>query len=162
MERRREACAEIVIVGLSGRTNNAREMEGNGLIPELVSRWYNEPFMEKIKRRSKPTRTLAVYTDYESNENGDYTYLIGCPVDAVEDMPEGLTSLVIPPAEYEVLTTGPGSVPSIILEAWGHIWNDAALKSRRAYTYDFEVYAKAARDPSHAIVDLYIAINTND
>ena len=49
--------------------------------------------------------TFAFYSNYESDETGTYTFTIGMPVSSLEDVPETMTTLIIPAATYAVFRT---------------------------------------------------------
>lgn len=66
----------FTIVGISARTNNAQEIAGKGIIPQQWQKFFKEGILEKIPNKASPT-IYAVYTDYESDRNGEYTFLIG-------------------------------------------------------------------------------------
>lgn len=67
--------------------------------------------------------TLALYSNYESDETGVYTYTIGMPVSSLDTIPENMKSLTIPAQTYAVFTTRKGPVSEIVYEAWQDIWN---------------------------------------
>ena len=74
---------EIKLIGISIRTNNESEINPDtGKISGLVQRYFHQALYEKIPHRKKPGTTLCVYTDYESDHTGDYTYFIGEEVES--------------------------------------------------------------------------------
>lgn len=65
----------ITLVGLTVRTNNKNEMNPDAAkIAALAGSYWANQVANGIKHRFQPGITYAVYTDYESDENGDYTY----------------------------------------------------------------------------------------
>ncbi len=99
-------------------------------------------------------RMFAVYTNYD--DQGNYTLILGAPVGSLHDVPEGLVGLPIPEATYQVVTAiGPRQ--KSVSEAWEFIWSPG-FKAKRAFTYDYEVYDKRAKDPENAQVDIYVAV----
>src|SRR5271157_5147567 len=70
---------EFTVVGISARTNNAQEAAGNGVIAKQWDKFYKEGILDKIQNKADPS-TYAVYTDYASDRNGDYTFIIGAKV----------------------------------------------------------------------------------
>jgi predicted transcriptional regulator YdeE len=64
------------VVGISTRTTNAKEMSGKGVIAQQWDRFMKEGLLSKIPNKVD-SNILAVYTDYESDANGAYTYVIG-------------------------------------------------------------------------------------
>jgi predicted transcriptional regulator YdeE len=104
--------------------------------------------------------TLSVYTEYDSNEHGDYTYFIGEEVSSFENTPPALQKLTIPAAQYQKFTTSSGKMPEVVINAWQQIWKMSAndFAGNRAYIADFEVYDHRAIDPMNASLDIYIGI----
>jgi predicted transcriptional regulator YdeE len=82
----------------------------------------------------------CVYTDYESDHNGAYTTIVGCKVNDIENVPEGLTSLSVASASY-IKYTAKGKLPDAVAQTWQYIWNSTI---DRAYVADFDVYSAKA------------------
>ncbi|PEA53710.1 AraC family transcriptional regulator [Bacillus pseudomycoides] len=145
-------------VGISITTNNELEMSSGGKIPHLWSQYFQEQISNHIPNKTTQTETLALYSNYESDETGFYTFAIGVPVSTVIDTPENMTSFTIPATTYAVFTTRRGPLSEIIVEAWQEIWN-WSKENKRAFTTDFELYDERAFDPNDAQVDIYIALS---
>jgi len=96
----------------------------------------------------------AVYYDYESDENGLFSYFIGCQVDENAVAPEGLDEIIIPQQNYHV-ERAKGQMTGCIADAWRKIWN---AKINRQYGYDFEVYDERSRDWNNAEIDIFLSI----
>lgn len=79
---------------------------------------------------------FAVYSDYESDWTGEYSYRIGCEVTKAERIPEGLAVAWIPSMTYAVFTAK-GPMPDAILGIWMSI---GGTKLPRTYTFDFKQY----------------------
>jgi predicted transcriptional regulator YdeE len=153
---------EIYLVGISARTNNANEVNPElAKISALIGTYFQEQVPSNIADRKNPGVTFCVYTDYESDINGDYTYFIGEEVSTFSELPEGLDKLVIKAQNYAKFTTSSGPMPNICISAWQEIWqmNDEELGGTRNYHADFEVYDERAKDPGHTILDIYIGID---
>lgn len=153
--------SEIKLVGLTARTNNKNEMNpATSKIGELAGRFWGQNIAGQISNRKNPGVTLSVYTEYDSNEHGDYTYFIGEEVSSFENIPAGLQKLAIPAAKYQKFTTPSGKMPEVVINAWQHIWEMSAndFGGERAYVADFEVYDKRAVDPANTSLDIYIGI----
>ena len=96
---------EIKLMGLAARTSNKNEMNPQtSKIGELMGRYWNQNIAAQISARKNPGVTLSVYTEYDSNEHGDYTYFIGEEVSSFENMPSDLQKLTIPAAKYQKFT----------------------------------------------------------
>ncbi len=152
---------EIKLVGLSIRTNNKNEMNpSTAKIAGLAGKFWSQGYAGKIQYRKNPGTTYSVYTEYDSDEHGDYTYFIGEEVTSFDDVSSDLSQLTIPAAKYQKFTTNPGKMPEVAIVAWQQIWKMTPddFGGRRAYQADFEVYDERAHDPSSASLDIYIGI----
>lgn len=152
---------EMMLVGLMARTNNKNEMNPQtAKIGELAGRYWRQNIANQIPNRKNPGVTMAIYTEYDSNEHGDYTYFIGEAVSSFENLPKGLNKLTIPAAKYQKFTTPSGKMPEVVINAWQQIWQMSATDfgGNRAYVADFEVYDQRAIDPANMILDIYIGI----
>lgn len=149
----------ISVVGIQIRTNNARELSGTGEIGRLWARFFAEDLAARIPHRSSES-FFVVYSDYESDENGDYDYLLGCPVDSITNIPEGMTYAAIATGDYAVFTSETGPAIEVVQATWKHIWGlpEGDLGRPRAFLTDYEVYDHRAVDPSNAKVEIHIGL----
>jgi predicted transcriptional regulator YdeE len=151
----------INIIGIAARTTNKDEIDSDvAKLPSLWQRFFQENIQEKIPNKVKPGCILSVYTDYESNEHGAYTVIIGCEVTSLKEVPHGMVAKVIPESSYALFTTQRGPVTTIISEAWKEIWQlqPSQLGGSRRFSADFEVYDERSLNPQNAEVDIYLAI----
>src|SRR3990167_8903951 len=135
--------SEIKLVGLTARTSNKNEMNPQtSKIGELAGRFWSQNIANQIPNHKNPDVTLSVYTEYDSNEHGDYTYFIGEEVNSFENTSSELQQLTIPAAKYQKFTTPSGKMPDVVINAWQQIWKMSAndFEGDRAYIADFEVY----------------------
>src|SRR5688500_13485253 len=90
---------EITLLGISARTSNAIEMNDpvSAKIVATLDRYFGEGIAAKIPDRANPGVTYCVYTEYESDFNGAYTYFVGEEVTSFKKVPEGMVTLSIPP-----------------------------------------------------------------
>ncbi len=153
--------SDIKLVGLKIRTNNKNEMNPQtAKIGELFGRFQGQNIANQISHRKNPHVTLAVYTEYESDENGDYTYFIGEEESSFENVGSDLQTLIIPASNYQKFTTDSGKCPDVVINAWQQIWkmSSSDFGGERAYIADFEVYDQRAIDPANMSLDIYIGI----
>lgn len=149
------------LVGLHVVTNNADEQNPNtAKIGPLIQRYLSENVSARIPHRENPGVLYSVYTDYESDYQGNYTYLIGEEVFSFEDAPSDCRCVIVPTSQYQRFTTPAGKMPDIVIQAWQSIWSMSAeaLGGTRRYLADFEVYDHRAHDPLNAVADIYIGI----
>ena len=153
--------APITVIGLETRTRNADEMDPTtARIPAHYQTYFGEGIAARIPHKVDPGTMLSLYSDYESDENGEYSLTLGHEVSGGDDVPEGLSVKTLPSATYAVLTTERGALPGVVIEAWQRIWrmSPEELGGKRTYTGDFELYDERAQNPEDAVVDIYIAI----
>ncbi len=151
---------EFTIVGISCRTNNAQEAAGNGVIAKQWDKFYKEGILDKVPNKADPA-IYVVYTDYASDKNGDYNYIIGAKVSDASAVPPGMVAETVSAGKYAIVTSERGPIPKIIVEAWQRIWgleDQAQLGGKRAYKTDFEVYDQRARDPQDSQIDIYVGV----
>lgn len=154
---------EIMLVGIKTRTNNgdiSAENLSNEDINQTIQKYFSENISGQIQNRKNPNVTFAVYTNYESDYRGDYTYFIGQEVTSFEGQNENLEKLVIPAQNYIKFTNEPGPMPSVCTNMWKNIWsmNSEDLGGERAYIADFEIYDERSADYSNAVLDIYLGI----
>lgn len=152
---------EMKLVGIKVRTNNKLELEGTSAkIAPCVQRYFQQQLFEKIPDRKNPGTTLSVYTEYESDHTGDYTYFIGEEVASFDNIPAGFETHTIPVQTYARFTTKSGPMPGVVVDAWQKIWQMSPqdFGGNRRYHTDFEVYDERAQDPQKVVLDIFIGI----
>lgn len=153
---------EITLLGITTKTSNKKEMDPNtAKIGATIQEYYSKHYADKMNGRINPGVTYSVYTNYETDEHGEYTYFFGEEITA--DTKQDQTSLevlTIPASSYQKFTTEAGKMPAIVIHAWQKIWqmNAQDLAGKRKYAADFEIYDARAADPNNAVVDIYIGI----
>ncbi len=153
---------EIKLVGITCRTANGLELDpATAKIGSTMQKYFYGKLAASIEKRKKPGVTYCVYTGYEGDFTGNYTYFIGEEVDSFDGVKDGFSSLVIPKQNYVKFTSGPGALPNICISSWQEIWAMSAkdFGGARAYVADFEVYDERAHDQQNAIFDIYIGID---
>lgn len=151
--------APFTVVGITARTSNAKEMSGEGIIGKFWARLFQENLLAQIPDKADQN-IVAVYTDYASDHNGEYTYLLGARVKNAGKLPEGMVAKTIPAGSYAVFTSDKGAAYEVVPRAWQKI--NSLPKSRpggdRVYRADYEIYDQRARDPQNSVVDVYVGV----
>lgn len=150
---------EFIVAGIAARTSNAKEMTADGVIGKEWARLMQEGLLAKIPNKVDQT-IVAVYTDYASDKDGEYTYLLGAHVTADAGLPAGIVARKIPAGKFAVFTTEKGPGPKVVPEAWTRINSlpKSAVGGDRTYLADYEIYDERARDPQSLQADIYIGI----
>ena len=86
---------EFSVIGIEARTNNSKEMTGTGIIPKQWDRFFKENIPAKIPGKVD-SNILVVYSNYESDNAGDYDYLIGVKVSDASVIPVGMVAKRVP------------------------------------------------------------------
>jgi predicted transcriptional regulator YdeE len=149
----------FTVIGIAVRTTNAKEMTADGLIGKQWGRLFQEGILDKIPNKADQS-TIAVYTDYASDKNGEYTFLLGAKVTSDANIPAGLVAKKIPAGKFAVFTTEKGPGPKVVPEAWIKINSlpQSAIGGDRLYRADFEIYDQRATDPQNLQADIYVGI----
>jgi predicted transcriptional regulator YdeE len=134
----------FTVVGFSIRTTNQKEAGGNGEIPQIWQRAMQQGLLENIPHRADNNFTV-VYTDYTSDQNSDYTYVLGVRVSAVDKVPEGMVAVPVPAGRYAIVESETGPLPQIMPKLWQSIWamSPKELGGERAFKADYEVYPES-------------------
>lgn len=149
-------CPDKFVMGFTIRANNTDKIVNIGA---LVGRYFSQNLAVQIPGRKHPGVTLSAYTQYDSDEHGDYTYFIGEEVSQLVSVP-GLDGFVIPAGNYVKFTTDAGEMPMVVIEAWQKIWQMSAADfgGARSYIFDYEVHDQRAMDPKLAVLDIYLGL----
>ncbi len=147
------------VVGLVTRTTNAAESTPTTVrLGRLRQRVFSERVLDRVPRSVDPTALHAVLTDYESDEHGEYTQVVGVAASPSGRLPAGLVGVTIPAGRY-MLFTACGPMPDALITTWQAIWDYFAGRPsvERAYTTDYEAHRGSA-DPEASVVEVYVAI----
>lgn len=145
-----EQLNEKFFIGLELRTNNE---ECSLAMPAHKDRFFKEDILSKIPNKMNES-ILALYTDYEGDYTKPYSWILGCEVSGLEEVPEGLVGRVIPESKYAVFTTK-GEFPQGLIAVWQEVWKSSL---KRLYTSDFELYRSNFDPQRNPEVKVYIAI----
>ena len=137
-------------IGLELRTNNR---ECSAAMPAHKGKFFGENTPAKIPNRIGGD-ILALYTDYEGDYTGDYSWVLGCEVSSLDEVPKGLIGKVIPASKYAVFSTK-GAFPQGLIATWQEIWSS---NLSRSYTSDFEAYRSDFDPQMNPEVKIYIAL----
>jgi predicted transcriptional regulator YdeE len=150
--------ASFDVVGIETRTNNAQESTGNGAIPQQWQRLFSEGLLEKIPNKSDDGIT-AVYTNYVSDWNGDYTYILGAQVKPGTKAPAGMVLVTVPAGKFVQFQSARGPGQQVVPEAWKQIWAYFQVPGNpaRAYKVDYEHY-EAPSDPQAVQANIFLSV----
>ncbi len=141
------------VIGLSVRTRNKDQHITND-IHNLWDTFMKEQIVQKIPNKSDETM-YGIYTDYENGPDGDYTAIVGCKVNNLTNIPEGMIGITIKNGNYSKFTAKGDVTKDAIPNAWADIWK---TNLQRTFATDFEVYDQRAIDPTNAEVDIFVGV----
>lgn len=149
----------FTVIGVSARTNNAREQTQSGVIGKQWQRLFQEGLLAKIPNKADGN-IIAVYANYASDHTGDYTFVLGNKVTSDKEIPDGMVAIKVLSGKYAVFPSGKGPAYKVVPATWSRINSlpKSSIGGDRLYKTDFEVYDQRAADPENSQVDVYIGI----
>ena len=142
------------IIGMSLRTNNERESNGQtASIPIMWKNFFEYNVMAAIPNQLDPMTVYGVYHNYEADMMSEYTLLIGLQSSAT-NQPSNLNLIEIKQGNYLVFKVLEAS-PDGIKDTWAGIagyFEQENLPYSRAHTTDFEIYQ------GRSDISIYISI----
>lgn len=154
---------ETLVMGIELRTTNRQEMNPDTAgIPQLWHQFLTErqpshdgvapsqsplsqsPLSQSPSSQSPPSEAqpvYGVYTDYASDELGEYSLILATEVSSIDNPPEHQVGIAIPSGCY-LLFEGSGDPAAAAIQTWRQIWHYFRHNSpyQRAFTTDFELY----------------------
>jgi predicted transcriptional regulator YdeE len=101
------------IIGIEARTSNGLEMKGEGVIAKQWQKFFQDGVQQKVTNKADSS-LCAVYTDYASDRNGEFSFVIGVRVNADATVPPGMVLKKLPAGNYAVITSEKGPVGKVV------------------------------------------------
>ena len=144
---------QFSVIGISIRTTNENGQSGID-IPALWNKFMTEGIIEKIPNKMDNS-IYCIYTEYEKDHTKPYTTIIGCKVENLDSVPDGMTGKTFDDEKY-IKHIAKGSIlHGIVFNEWTKIWNSDL---QRTFSADFEIYGEKAQNPENAEVDIFVAV----
>lgn len=152
---------EMKVVGVTARTKNmASDMEQ--VIGNLWNTFYKDGIYASITDKVDG-KALGIYTDYECDEEGEYTAMVACQVANAtgnsisnigkqDGMEVETTEKMIPAGKYAKFVLK-GPLHQIVTAFWEKLWK---MDLPRTFQADFEEYQNG--DMENAEIHIYIGI----
>lgn len=146
--------AKKQVIGIGSRTNN-HSPKMPSIIGGLWQKFYQGGVFASIPNKSTQT-SLGVYSEFEGDQDDDYTITVGTEVSSTESVPAECSVLEIPAGRYAKFTvnTTMQNGPADVGAAWAQIWQTTL---DRTFIADFEEYFAPNADGSET-VNLYIGV----
>jgi len=141
------------VIGIMVRTTNENNQAAIE-IPQLWAKFMNENILEAIPNKEDDT-LYSIYTEYESDHTKPYTTILGCKVENLTSIPQGMVGKKFEGGDYLKITAKGDLTKGLIINEWLKIWSS---EWNRVFTADFEVYDERAQNPLKAEVDILIAV----
>lgn len=142
------------VIGISVRTTNENGKAAQD-IGKIWAKFMSEGIAEKIPNKVD-TSVFCVYTNYEGDHTEPYDTILGCKVDSLENIPEGMVGQAFEGGIYtKFISKGDLTKGAVVYQTWLEIWESDI---DRAFTADFEIYGEKAQNPTDAEVDILIAV----
>jgi predicted DNA-binding transcriptional regulator YafY/predicted transcriptional regulator YdeE len=141
------------VLGIHVRTSNKDYKSAND-ISQLWAKFWAENISDKISCKLG-TEIYSVYTNYESDQNGEYDCIIGFRVDNISSVPDNMKLVKIEKSNYKKFTAKGDIIKGIVANKWQEIWE---INLNRTYSADFEVYDNRASNPENAEVDIFVGV----
>ena len=141
------------IIGISIRTTNENGKASND-IAELWQKFMSENTLTKIPNKVD-TEIYSLYTDYEGDHTKPYTAILGCKVENLDNIPNGMVGKSFSGGTYTKTTAKGDLMQGLVVNQWSKIFE---MELDRTYNADFEIFGEKAQNPSDAEVDFYVGI----
>lgn len=141
------------LIGISIRTTNENG-QASGEIAELWQKFMSEKIISKIPNKIS-NDIYSLYTDYESDHTKPYTTILGCKVEILDNIPNGMVGKSFKGGNYIKTSTKGDLMQGLIVNQWAKIFK---MKLDRTYEADFEIFGEKAQNPSDAEVDFFVGI----
>jgi predicted transcriptional regulator YdeE len=145
---------EFHVIGIAVRTTNENGQAAQD-IPALWNKFMSERILDRIPNKIDHS-IYCIYTEYEKDYTRPYTTILGCKVENLDSIPEGMIGKTIEESTYTKYVAKGDLMQGVVFAEWTKIWNSDL---DRTYTADFEVYGERSLNPADAEVDIFIAVN---
>lgn len=134
----------ILASGITVRTCNRDEFDpASAKIGALWGEFFAKNLNENMPNMSEHRQMVGVYSNYESDANGDFDVTAAMVVDAPN---KDFATIELKAGRYLVFECE-GEMPMAVIAGWGRVWqhfqNDTA--QRRLYQTDYEAYLGPTR-----------------
>lgn len=141
------------IIGISIRTTNENG-QASQEIAELWQRFMSENVISKIPNKID-NAVYSLYTEYESDHTKPYTAILGCKVENLDNVPNGMVGKSFDGGTYSKTTAKGDLMQGLVVNQWSKIFE---MELDRTYDADFEIFGEKAQNPADAEVEFYVGI----
>jgi predicted transcriptional regulator YdeE len=147
------SAGDLLVAGIKARTTHRIEaVAETAKITALWRRFSADKTGDQIPNRSGDAAILVVYTDYEREDAGPFSVVLGHQVTTLEHLPPGISGIWLLPGRY-LCFEGAGRPFEFPSDAWQEIRQFFAHSHEyeRAFDSDYELHGAEA-------VAIYVSI----
>ena len=141
------------VIGIAVRTTNENGQSAKD-IGALWQRFMSEGIAEKIPNKVD-SEVFSIYTNYQGDHTQPYDTILGCKVNTLEEIPDGMVGQTFGGGTYAKFISKGDLTQGAVYGIWTEIWNKDL---NRVFTADFEIYGEKAQNPTDAEVEILVAI----
>jgi len=138
------------VIGLAARANNFSP-DLQTAVNNLWGEFYKGEYLRQIQGR-KNEKVYGIYSDYQSDETGDYNAMVACETDITTEQPAETVVKILPKGKYAKFIVK-GDVHQVIGAFWKNLWE---MELDRVFECDYEEYQN--EDTENAEIHIYIGI----
>lgn len=141
------------VIGIAVRTTNENGQSAQD-IGQLWSTFMSEAIADKIPNKVD-ANVFSIYTNYQGDHTKPYDTILGCKVNSLDEIPEGMVGQSFDGGTYRKFISKGDLTKGIVFGTWSEIHNQ---NLNRVFTADFELYGEKAQNPTDAEVEVYVGI----
>lgn len=148
---------KVIGIAISTTNENGKSAQDIG---QLWGKFMGEGISSKIPNKVDEN-VFSVYTNYEGDHTKPYDTILGCKVNSLDEIPDGMVGHSFDGGTYGKFVSKGDLTKGVVFGTWTEI-NQQKLD--RVFTADFELYGQKAQNPTDAEVEVYVGIKngTND
>lgn len=143
----------FMVIGIKVKTSNENGQVAKDIV-ELWERFMSQKTAEHIPNKMDPS-ILSIYTNYEGDHTKPYDAILGCMVNSLDDIPDGMIGQQFDGGNFAKFAAKGDLTKNAVSDAWLEIWKQDL---NRTYTADFEVYGEKAQDPTNGEAEIFVAV----
>jgi len=141
------------VIGIGITTTNANGQSGQD-IGQLWGRFMAEGIADRIPKKLDKN-IFSIYTNYQGDHTMPYDTIIGCKVDSLENIPEGMVGEAFDGGTYTKVVAKGDLTKGLVYETWKDIFE---MNLNREFKADFELYGEKAQNPENAEVEVFVGV----
>ncbi len=155
--------SERLIAGVQIQTT----CQDGAAIPAIHQLWQQvlqEKLLEQLPNKAN-NYLYSAYFYHNPHTISQYTYVIGCEVSNIDNIPAPFKAFTLPTGIY-LHTQATGKAPEVVQQTWPKIWQKSKDDNLPfTYTVDFEVYTQGdylGLDRQKTTVEIYSSIKKSE